>query len=113
AGGTPWRLVRDPAQLTVCYVGVSFYKTLDESRLLTSTAQIFNERGDGIILRGGNARVSKDDKQIHLQQQGAHELLDKALKAYRSEHHNLPARLVLYKPSGKRSGPCRAVRARP
>lgn len=100
AGGIPWRLVREPSQLTVCYVGVSFYKTLDESRLLTSTAQIFNERGDGIILRGGNARVSKDDKQIHLQQQGAHELLDKALRAYRSEHHNLPARLVLYKTSG-------------
>ncbi len=103
AGGIPWRLVRDPSQLTACYVGVSFYKTLDESRLLTSTAQIFNERGDGIILPGGNARVSKDDKQIHLQQQGAHELLDKALKAYKSEHHNLPARLVLYKTSGYNS----------
>ena len=100
AGGTPWRLVRDPSQLTACYVGVSFYKTLDESKLLTSTAQIFNERGDGIILRGGNARVSKDDRQIHLQRQGAYELLDKALKAYRGEHHNLPARLVLYKTSG-------------
>lgn len=100
AGGTPWRLVRDPSQLTVCYVGVSFYKTLDESRLLTSTAQIFNERGDGIILRGGNARVSKDDRQIHLQQQGAFELLDKALKSYRDEHRNLPARIALYKTSG-------------
>ena len=29
AGGTPWRLVRDPAELTTCYVGVSFFRTLD------------------------------------------------------------------------------------
>ena len=39
AGGTPWRLVRDSSQLDTCYVGLSFYKTLDESKLLTSTAQ--------------------------------------------------------------------------
>lgn len=31
AGGTPWRLERDPGDLTSCYVGVSFYRTLDQS----------------------------------------------------------------------------------
>lgn len=99
AGGTPWRLVRDSFQLTVCYVGVSFYKTLDGSRLMTSTAQVFNERGDGIILRGGAATISKEDRQPHLQQTGAYKLLDDALKAYKGEHHNLPARVVVQKTS--------------
>ncbi len=99
AGGTPWRLERDPGELTACYVGVSFYKTLDRSQLRTSTAQVFNERGDGIVLRGGEAKLSKDDRQVHLAEGDAYELLDNALKTYREEHKTLPARLVLHKTS--------------
>jgi hypothetical protein len=99
AGGVPWRLVRDPGQLTVCYVGVSFYESLDQSALLTSTAQIFNERGEGIILRGGAATVTKEDRQPHLDAGGAEQLLTAALKAYRGEHKTQPARVVLCKTS--------------
>lgn len=99
AGGTPWRLERDPGELTACYVGVSFYKTLDQSQLRTSTAQVFNERGDGIVLRGGEAKLAKDDRQAHLSEEDAHELLDNALKTYRAEHRTLPARVVLHKTS--------------
>lgn len=99
AGGKPWRLVRDPSQLTACYVGVGFYKALDESRLLTSIAQVFNERGDGVIVRGAVATVSKDDLQPHLQVADAYDLLDNALETYREEHHTLPARVVLHKTS--------------
>ena len=99
AGGTPWRLERDRGELTSCYVGVSFYRTLDESQLRTSTAQVFNERGDGIVLRGGEAKLSKDDRQVHLAEEDAHELLDNALKTYKEEHRTLPARLVLHKTS--------------
>jgi hypothetical protein len=99
AGGKPWRLVRDPSQLTACYVGVGFYKALDESRLLTSIAQVFNERGDGVIVRGAVATVSKDDLQPHLQAADAYDLLDNALETYREEHHTLPARVVLHKTS--------------
>lgn len=99
AGGTPWRLIRDPNQLASCCIGISFYGTLDRSKLLTSTAQVFNERGEGIILRGGPASISKDDRQPHLQEEDAYKLLDDALKAYRGEHRNLPARVVLHKTS--------------
>lgn len=99
AGGTPWRIARDPSELTSCYVGVSFYNTLDRSRLLTSTAQVFNERGDGIILRGGTAKRSKDDRQVHMSGEDARKLLDDALKAYRGEHRTLPARVVIHKSS--------------
>jgi hypothetical protein len=99
AGGTPWRLVRDPSRLDTCYVGVSFYKTLDETRLLTSTAQIFDERGEGIIVRGGAVQKSKDDRQIHLSANDAYALLKNALENYKREHKNFPARVVVHKSS--------------
>lgn len=99
AGGVPWRIVRDPQDLASCYVGVSFYNTLDREKLLTSTAQVFNERGDGIVLRGGTAKRSKEDRQVHMSGEDAHKLLDSALKTYRSEHRTLPARVVIHKTS--------------
>lgn len=99
AGGTPWRLVRDPSDLTACHVGISFYQTLDASKLQTSLAQIFNERGDGIIIRGGQASISKEDKRPHLSEEAAHDLLFQALESYRKEHWTLPARVVIHKSS--------------
>jgi hypothetical protein len=45
AGHVPWRLPRDPSQFQVSYVGISFYRDLTGQRLLTSTAQMFDERG--------------------------------------------------------------------
>jgi hypothetical protein len=50
--GVPWRIVRDPSDLTSCNVGVGSYNTLDGEKLLTSTAQVFNERVDGWPLTG-------------------------------------------------------------
>jgi len=99
AGGIPWRLVRNWSQFSTCYVGISFYKTTDENKLLTSTAQVFNERGEGVILRGGSGKISKDDKQIHLSSDDAKSLLRNALENYRREHQNFPARVVIHKSS--------------
>lgn len=99
AGGVPWRLIRDWSQLSTCYVGVSFYKSTDGERLLTSTAQVFNERGEGVILRGGSVQVSKDDRQIHLTRDDAYTLLRNSLENYQREHKNFPARVVIHKSS--------------
>ncbi len=99
AGGVPWRLPRNPSDLTSCYVGVTFYRSGDHTTLETSVAQVFNQRGDGVIVRGAAARVSRHDKQPHLTRDDAHALLRDALKRYRDEHHNLPARVVLHKTS--------------
>lgn len=99
ASGVPWRIIRDASQLSTCYIGISFYKTLDNSRLLTSIAQVFNERGEGVIVRGGTAKLSKDDKQLHLQENDAFSLLDQALERYKQEHRHLPARVVVHKSS--------------
>jgi hypothetical protein len=99
AGGVPWRLPRNSADLTTCYVGVAFYRNGDDVTLDTSVAQVFNERGDGVIVRGGPARVSREDLQPHLTEQDAHALLLNTLDTYRREHRTLPARLVLHKTS--------------
>lgn len=99
AKGIPWRLVRDSRDITSCYVGISFYKTLDQKHILTSIAQIFNERGEGIIVRGGKVQLSKKDRQIHLSRDDAYELLDNTLQKYRAEHKNTPGRVVLHKSS--------------
>ena len=63
AKGTPWRLPRITSELSTCYLGVSFYRTLDEKSVNTSIAQIFNELGDGIIIRGAQAQITKEDRQ--------------------------------------------------
>lgn len=99
AGGVPWRLVRDSKEPMACFVGVSFYQNLDRSAVLTSTAQVFNERGDGVIIRGGKATISKTDRAPHLEEEDAKTLLSDALKRYRSEHRTLPARVVIHKSS--------------
>lgn len=99
AGGTPWRLVRDISELTTCYVGISFYRSLNDERVSTSMAEIFNERGLGIVVRGGTAELSMKDKQPHLSESNAYKLLSYALDRYRDEHHNLPARLTVHKTS--------------
>jgi hypothetical protein len=110
AGGIPWRLVRDPSQLATCCVGISFYKTLEGDRLLTSMAQVFNERGEGVVVRGGQASISKEDRQPHLNEAGAEALLMGALVAYRKEHRNLPARVVLHKTSRYNDAECAGFR---
>lgn len=99
AGGVPWRMARASSDLASCYVGVSFYKSLSGDSLQTSVAQVFNERGDGVIVRGGQATISKEDRQPHLSEAGASLLLERALALYKEEHHNLPARLVIHKSS--------------
>jgi hypothetical protein len=99
AGGAPWRLIRDEADLTCCFVGVSFYKTLDGSMIFTSSVQVFNERGQGLIVRGNPAKITKDDRNIHMTGEGAYKLISDALAAYRGEHKTSPARVVVHKTS--------------
>lgn len=100
AGATPWRLPRSAADLTTCFLGVSFYRSPDEARVMASVAQVFNERGEGMIVRGGLALLGKQDRQPHLDEKDSASLLKGALAAYRDEHHTSPARVVIHKTSG-------------
>jgi hypothetical protein len=45
AGGIPWRIPRPETALDTFYLGIGFYRSLDESTMHTSVAQVFNERG--------------------------------------------------------------------
>lgn len=100
AGGRPWRLIRSFADTTTCYLGVSFYRSADQTLLHMSVAQLFNERGEGVVVKGGPAAVLKEDRQPHLTEDDAHDLVAAALTAYRKEHGNYPARLVIHKTTG-------------
>jgi hypothetical protein len=97
AGGVPWRLLRQNTALATCYVGVSFFTSLDRRRLLTSVAQVFNERGEGLIVQGGNAKVDRHDLTAHISKEDARRLLAGGLASYRREHRTTPARVVVHK----------------
>lgn len=99
AGGAPWRLRTSRSAETSCFVGISFFEALDQSALHTGVAQVFNELGDGVVVRGGQARRSKRDRQVHLSESDARLLLIDALERYRQYHHTLPARAVIHKSS--------------
>jgi hypothetical protein len=99
ASGLPWRLARDPTQLKASYVGISFYRSPEGDRVHTSTAQMFDERGEGLILRGGRAVESKEDRRPHLLAEDAYNLLANSLTVYRAQHGHFPARVVLHKTS--------------
>lgn len=99
AGGLPWRMTRANADVRTCYLGVSFFQTLDRERLYASSAQVFNELGEGVIVRGGLAVKDKDDKTIHLDEAGSYSLIKTALEAFKKEHGHFPARVVVHKSS--------------
>jgi hypothetical protein len=73
-------LLRSSTDLATCFVGISFYKSLDGDKLLTSVAQVFNERGEGVIVKGAQAQLSKDDRQPHLSNESAQLLLKNAIE---------------------------------
>lgn len=99
AGGLPWRLARDSRQFKTSFVGLSFYRSVDEQSVHTSTAQMFDERGEGLILRGGRAVESEEDRRPHMSSEDAYTLLVNSLTIFRQQHGHPPARVVVHKTS--------------
>lgn len=99
ANGLPWRLVRDSKQFKTSYIGISFYRTTDGDLVHSSSAQMFDERGEGLILRGARACESKEDRRPHLVAADAYQLLSDSLNVFRHQHGHFPARVVLHKTS--------------
>ncbi len=95
----PWRIVRSANELKTCFVGINFYRSLDKANLMTSMAQVYDERGEGVIVRGKPIQLKKDDPIPHLSSEDAFSLIVHALTEYRKEHRHSPARLVLHKSS--------------
>ena len=99
AAGTPWALIRKDSAETTCYAGISFFKSRDKSTTQTSIAQIFNELGKGVILRGEEIILKKNNRIPHLSEEQAFNLITLSLKEYYDAVKIFPKRLVLHKTS--------------
>ena len=95
----PWKLTTNINRPSICFVGIGFYRSRDKKVLNTSLAQIFDELGNGVILRGTPVNIDKNDRQPHLTEQQAYELLERALGEYEFALSNSPGRLVMHKSS--------------
>ena len=99
AGGRPWRMTREDDAIRTCYLGIGFFATPDREEVETSVAQVFDERGAGLVVKGGTAYVEKEDRTPHLARDDAYAVVGRALGAFKQEHYHLPARLVVHKTS--------------
>jgi hypothetical protein len=95
----PWKLITNLNRPQVCFVGISFYKSRDRKTLNTSLAQIFDELGQNVILRGTPVDINKSDRRPYLQEEQAYSLLKRALSEYEIAMGSSPSRLVLHKSS--------------
>jgi hypothetical protein len=101
AGGAPWKLHKPPGSVNTCYVGISFSRREEGGYMHSSLTQIFNDKGEGTILRGGMAYKSEEDREVHLPKDAARKLLDDAIQNYMSANDGrLPDRIVIHKSSG-------------
>jgi hypothetical protein len=99
AGKVPWRLLPDQAEYRTSFLGIGFYRDLDGQQLWTSTAQMFDERGKGLILRGARAQTETKGRHPYLTALDAEELVAQSITAYKAHHRHVPARVVVLKPS--------------
>lgn len=99
AGKVPWRLLPDQAEYRTSFLGIGFYRDLDGQQLWTSTAQMFDERGRGLILRGARAQTETQGRHPYLTAKDAEELVAQSIATYKVHHRHVPARLVVLKTS--------------
>ncbi len=100
AGATnPWRLEKDVNRPQSCALGIAFYRSRDKKTLNTSLAQVFDELGNGLILRGTPVHLEKGDRVPRLTGEQAYLLFRAALEEYWNALRNYPARVVVHKTS--------------
>lgn len=101
AGGYLWRMA--DSMPGTCYVGISFFKNKikNDGRMRTSLAQIFTHTGEGLVLRGDDFEWDeKQGKSPHLSEDGARNLLAKAINRYKEQMAGQPpSRIVVHKTS--------------
>ena len=99
AGKVPWRLLPDQAEYRTSFLGIGFYRDLDGQQFWTSTAQMFDERGRGLILRGARAQTETKGRHPYLTAADADDLVTQSIAAYKAHHKHVPARVVVLKTS--------------
>lgn len=99
SGKVPWRRMPKEGEFKSCYVGISFFRTIDGQQLWSSTAQMFDERGRGFILKGAKAHTESRGRHPYLTEEDAEELIDSVFDAYKKHHGHFPARVIVLKTS--------------
>ncbi|MGD9671555.1 MAG: hypothetical protein AB7U75_21325 [Hyphomicrobiaceae bacterium] len=99
AGKVPWRLLPSAGEYRTSFLGIGFYRDLDGQQLWTSTAQMFDDRGRGLILRGARAQTESRGRHPYLTAEDAEDLVVRSIKTYKSFHGHVPARIVVLKTS--------------
>ena len=100
AGATnPWRLEKSEGSTLSCALGIAFYRSRDKQTLNTSLAQVFDELGNGLILRGTPVHLEKGDRVPRLSEEQAYTLFKAALDEYRNAMRTYPGRVVVHKTS--------------
>lgn len=95
----PWKLISNVNRPAVCYVGIGFYRSRDRQTLNTSLAQVFDELGNSVIMRGTPVDIDKYDRHPYLSAEQAEQLLSQALNEYEIALDTSPGRVVLHKSS--------------
>ncbi len=111
AGKVPWRLLPSEAEYRTSFLGIGFYRDLDGQQLWTSTAQMFDERGRGLILRGARAQTEKRGLHPYLTAQDAEDLVSRSITTYKTHHRHVPARIVVLKTSKFRAEEAAGIEA--
>lgn len=100
AGATnPWRLEKGDGNSLSCALGIAFYRSRDKKTLNTSLAQVFDELGNGLILRGTPVHLEKGDRVPRLSEEQSYTLFKAALEEYRNAMRTYPGRVVVHKTS--------------
>ena len=101
AGGIPWSPHKLPPG--TCHVGISFHRrnSADDRSYFTSTAQAFDEHGEGLVLRGQDFSwdEARRGRSPHLSKSLATDLIGSTLSRYKAEMKQLPNRVVIHKTS--------------
>lgn len=101
AGGLPWSV--DSLEPGTCYIGLDFFRriTAESETLHASLAQVFDERGEGHVLRGGEFRwhSTPEQRTPHLPRAEARALVSAALARYSTHNEVAPIRVVIHKKS--------------
>ena len=101
AGGIPWKLEKTPGGHSTCYVGISFAVRPEGGAFHSCLTQVFNDRGEGTILKGGLAKKSMEDFEYHLSEESSEQLLSDAFGSYAfANGQKMPERVVIHKSSG-------------
>ncbi|MBZ0296854.1 MAG: hypothetical protein K8L99_30110 [Anaerolineae bacterium] len=107
----PWKLISNINRPSICYVGIGFYRSRNRQTLNTSLAQVFDELGNSVILRGTPIDTDKDDRRPHLKAEQAEQLLSQALNEYEIALDTSPGRVVLHKSSNYNEAELEGFRA--